>query len=472
MTSIVQWVYNTPRQLEANEIDSVDVKPTDFPAEQDPFGDEREETVKYKTMTWWQTGMIMIAETISLGILSLPKALSILGLLPGIFTILLVGMISTYTGYTIGKLKTQHPGIHSMADAGDLLFGKAGRHVLGFGQLVFFIFVMGSHILTFSIMMNVLSDHSACTILYSSTGLLISFILTLPRRLERLSHLSTVSFISIIGAVLTSMIGVSASKMAISPVPLFAPVPTVHDACLAIANIIFAYAGHVAFFTLFSELRDIKDFPKALSLLQMCEMVMYTISAIVIYLYVGASVTSPALNSGGILFRKISYGIAIPTIVIGGVVNAHVAVKFIYVRLFRGTNSMHTRSFAARAAWAGICAALWIVSWLIAEGIPVFNDVLGLASSLFASWFSFSLPGFFWLYLNRLNKDIAIAVPGWRQRASYWLNAFLVVLGIVFVSSSTDFKRWTVLTDLATNRIAPHLWTSFSFLKDAGAGAL
>lgn len=53
MTSIVQWVYNTPRQLEANEIDSVDVKPTDFPAEQDPFGDEREETVKYKTMAWW-----------------------------------------------------------------------------------------------------------------------------------------------------------------------------------------------------------------------------------------------------------------------------------------------------------------------------------------------------------------------------------------------------------------------------------
>lgn len=66
-------------------------------------------------------------------------------------------------------------------------------------------------------------------------------------------------------------------------------------------------------------------------------------------------------------------------IVIGGVVNAHVAVKFIYVRLFRGTGSMHTRSFTARAAWAAICGALWTLSWIIAEGIPVFNDVLGLA---------------------------------------------------------------------------------------------
>lgn len=66
-------------------------------------------------------------------------------------------------------------------------------------------------------------------------------------------------------------------------------------------------------------------------------------------------------------------------IVIGGVVNAHVAVKFIYVRMFRGTGSMHTRSFAARAAWAAICGALWVLSWIVAEGIPVFNDVLGLA---------------------------------------------------------------------------------------------
>jgi hypothetical protein len=65
--------------------------------------------------------------------------------------------------------------------------------------------------------------------------------------------------------------------------------------------------------------------------------------------------------------------------VIGGVVNAHVAVKFIYVRVLRGTNSMHSQSFVARLIWAVICGTLWILSWIIAEGIPVFNDALGLA---------------------------------------------------------------------------------------------
>ncbi|KAJ5549751.1 Glycerol-3-phosphate dehydrogenase mitochondrial [Penicillium sp. DV-2018c] len=345
---------DSPTNSEKLQLDLQDSDPTrsESVKEQDPFGDESQAGVKYKTMAWWQAGMIMIAETISLGILALPKALATLGLVPGVLTILGVGIVSAYTGYTIGRFKCRHVQVHSMADAGDLLMGKIGRHTLDVAQLIFFVLVMGSHVLTFSIMMNVLTDHSSCTIIFSVVGLLASFMLTLPRRLERLSHISLVSFVSIIGAVLTGMIGVALVKQNRLPVSAFASPPKVHDACLAVANIIFAYAGHVAFFTLFSELRDLKDFPKALALLQMSEMVLYTVATIVMYVYIGPTVDSPALNSAGRLFRKISYAIAMPTIVIGGVVNAHVAVKFIYVRVLRGTNSMHSQSFMARLIWA------------------------------------------------------------------------------------------------------------------------
>jgi amino acid permease len=204
--------------------------------------------------------------------------------------------------------------VHSMADAGDLLIGRVGRTTLDIAQLVFFILVMGSHVLTFSIMMNVLTEHSSCTVIFSVVGLLVSFLLTLPRRLEKLSHISYVSFVSIIGAVVTGMIGVALVKTGSTHTPSFSSKPKVHDACLAVANVIFAYAGHVAFFTLFSELKEIKDFPKALALLQLSEMVLYTVSAIVIYVHVGPAVASPALNSAGESFRKISYTIALPTV--------------------------------------------------------------------------------------------------------------------------------------------------------------
>lgn len=49
---------------------------------EDPFGDEEKGEIKYRTMKWWQCGMIMIAETVSLGILSLPSAVAVLGLVP------------------------------------------------------------------------------------------------------------------------------------------------------------------------------------------------------------------------------------------------------------------------------------------------------------------------------------------------------------------------------------------------------
>lgn len=103
---------------------------------------------------------------------------------------------------------------------------------------------------------------------------------------------------------------------------------------LAVTDIIFAYggypdsfnspqictnrmtfaAGHVAFFSFISELRDPRDFPKALYLLQFSDTAFYVLSSIVIYRYGGQNVESPALSSTGPLLSKIAYGIAIPTV--------------------------------------------------------------------------------------------------------------------------------------------------------------
>lgn len=128
---------------------------------------------------------------------------------------------------------------------------------------------------------------------------------------------------------------------------------------------------------------------------------MYLLVAIVIYRYAGTDVTSPALGSTSPLLRKVAYGIAIPTIVIAGVINGHVAAKYIYVRMFRGTEHMSKRTWFSWGAWVIIITILWVVAWIIAEAIPVFNDLLGLISALFASWFTYGLSGLFWLHMNK-----------------------------------------------------------------------
>jgi hypothetical protein len=65
-----------------------------------------------------------------------------------------------------------------------------------------------------------------------------------------------------------------------------------------------------------------------------------TISA-VIYFYGGPLVTSPALGSAIPVVTKIAFGFAIPTIIIAGVVNGSLACKYIYIRMWKGTNVVH-----------------------------------------------------------------------------------------------------------------------------------
>lgn len=63
-----------------------------------------------------------------------------------------------------------------------------------------------------------------------------------------------------------------------------------------------------------AELKDPRDFPKALFMLQSIDVSLYIVSAVVIYRYAGPDVASPALSSAGPLLSKIAYGIALPTV--------------------------------------------------------------------------------------------------------------------------------------------------------------
>jgi hypothetical protein len=38
---------------------------------------------------------------------------------------------------------------------------------------------------------------------------------------------------------------------------------------------------------------------------------------------------------------------------------------------------------------------------LTLQSIPNFNDLLGIVSSLFASWFTYGISGIFWLFVNK-----------------------------------------------------------------------
>ncbi|KAA8573517.1 hypothetical protein EYC84_005102 [Monilinia fructicola] len=335
----------------------------------DAFGNEEGAEVQYKTMTWWQGSLVMIAENISLGILSLPAVLAKCGLIGGLIAIIGLGVFSTYSGYVLWQFKMRFPQITNYADIGGVLLGPT---------------------------------------------------------LKNVSFLSIISFTSILSAVMLTMIALAVSPRAAAGAMKGTYSPNFPSAFNSISNVVFAYGGHVAWVSFIAELRDPKEFPKSLVLLQAVDVSLYFIAAIVIYRYAGEDVASPALNSNTPIIRKVAWGIALPTIIIAGVIFAHVTVKYVYLRVFSGTKYLNSRGWIATGSWVALAVGSWTIAWIIAESIPVFSDLLGFISALFASWFSYGLPGICWFYINwgtctRSAKKIGLT----------FMNLILVLLGCI-----------------------------------------
>lgn len=99
----------------------------------------------------------MIAEIVSNGMLSLPSAMAVVGIVPSIILTAFLGAYASrrrialelnnvtgvfglYTAKLLIDFKLNHPDVHNMGDAGYLLFGPVGRELLSWGTIIFAIF--------------------------------------------------------------------------------------------------------------------------------------------------------------------------------------------------------------------------------------------------------------------------------------------------------------------------------------------
>ncbi|TPX07115.1 uncharacterized protein E0L32_011010 [Thyridium curvatum] len=400
------------------------------PSYAEELGDDGRQ-INYRTLEWWQAGVIMIAETVSLGILSLPAVLATIGLVPGIILILFMSLLSGYSGYVLFQFRQQYPWVQSFGDAAEVLGRPLGmarvfQEVVGWAQALFQIFVMGSHLLTWTICLNTLSDGSTCTIVWAVVGVFAFWVLNTPRTLKYAGYMSFLSFFSIFTAVMMTLIDVAVERPIGSASIDVTRQLGFTSAFLAVTNIAIAFSGHSCFFGIMAEFKKPEDWPKALGLLQFCDTALYLVASVVIYVYVGPGVPSPALTAAGSpKIRKAIWGVAIPTIVIAGVIYGHVAAKYVFVRLFGHTKHVAKRTVFGTVAWLLLTLGLWVVAMIIAESIPVFNDLLGIVCALFVSWFSYGLPGAMWLFLYKGQW-----FRGWRRALLFGANVVLFLTGL------------------------------------------
>lgn len=68
---------------------------------------------------------------IGLGVLSIPAAFDVLGLVPGVLCLLAIATITIWSMFVVGTFKLNHPEVYAIDDVGDKLFGGTGRVFLG-----------------------------------------------------------------------------------------------------------------------------------------------------------------------------------------------------------------------------------------------------------------------------------------------------------------------------------------------------
>jgi hypothetical protein len=392
---------------------------------------------KFSRLGWKRLTVVLITEAIALGTLSIPSTFATLGMVAGVICCIGIGLIAIYTSYVVGQVKVKYPHITNYADAGQVLFAKFGCGRFGYELITVMLslqllFLIGSHCLTGSIALITIIDTNICSIVFAVVSAVILLLLAIPPSFTEMAILGYVDFASIIIAVGVTIIGTgiqATNGTGLSNVNWSAwPKEgiTFAETFISVTNIIFAYTITICQISFMDEMHTPTDFTKSVCTLGAIEMVVYTMTGALIYAFVGQDVQSPALLSAGPTLSRVVFGIALPVIFISGSINAVVFGRMIHGRIFKNSYIRFINTTMGWITWLGMLVAAIIISFIIAEVIPFFDDLLSLMCSLFLSGFTFYFPAMMWFLLI---KKGSMFTP--KNLALGALNVLVFLIGLV-----------------------------------------
>ncbi|WVQ96884.1 hypothetical protein IAU59_003991 [Kwoniella sp. CBS 9459] len=428
------------------------------------FGAQEEGHVNYRSVGWIKATIIMLKTIIALGVLAMPTVLSATGGVPGALIIFVIGLLTTWTGNVVGQFKRNHPEVYSMDGVGYVLAGKWGREFYSVAYPAFMIFLSGSGFVAISIAFNAVSTHATCTVAWVVVAMVGTFALASIQTLNKVSILGWIGFVSVMSAILiiTIAVGIQDRPSAapqVGPwekdISAFNSAGTFLGGMGAVCTVVFSYSGTPAFLNVVGEMRKPTDYNKALYWCQTIVTATYLTIGIVVYYFCGQYLANPALGSAGHVIKIVAYAVALPGLFVSVTIYTHVGAKMIFVRLLRGTEHLTSHSFTHWAVWLGTVAACVAISFILAESIPFFGDLVNLIGATLGTLMCMVTEGWMWLHDNwgRRHTDKSLY-----YRALVVLNVFLIVAGIFIMITGT----WSAALSIKTSYSAGTISNPFS----------
>ncbi|TIC44740.1 amino acid transporter [Wallemia mellicola] len=457
-------------------ISSTLVRDVEEVGEKDVFAvnSSSENVTNFRTTGWVRASVVMTKTQIGLGVLSIPAAMQTLGAAVGLVVLFGLGIITAWSNHASGKFKMAHPSVHSTPDTALVIFGKGafGQVAFTIVSICYFLFmtlISASSMLSLSIAFNTLGEGMRiCTVAYVGIAAASIFVIATMRKLDHISWVGWIAMFCIVVSVMIVVIATAQAgpakgneaevfdkKLAAGPAEGFA------SSMNAVVNILFAFAGTPSYPAIYSEMRDPeRDYYKAVHVQQVFTLIFYFITGVILWYYGGQYITSPALGTAGAIFQKISYGIAIPALLVSGLLYAHFASKQVFVRLMRGSKHLVEPTIIHWTVWLTTVACVVVFCFIVANAIPFFDSLLGLVGSLFASLFCVGLPAMMWLDVNRHNLKTDTSL--WFRSKVVWagfliiLGAFLCIAGaygtIVGIKTEFDTELEKKLTEMTIHK--------------------
>ncbi|GAA6006488.1 uncharacterized protein JCM10292_003791 [Rhodotorula paludigena] len=425
--------------------------------------------VDYRSVGWFSTSVLMMKSQIGLGVLSIPSVFHSLGLAPGIIILIVIAILTTWTDYYIGIFKMKHPTVYSVADCGKLMFGRFGQELFGIGYWLLMTCIAGSAFLGISVALNAISLHATCTAVYVAVAAVVTFPFASLRTMGSVKWVGWVGLASMIVSIMLVTIAIPAGgrpSLAPQTGPLDLEIviwgkPTFAEAMNAISNLVFSYAGTSAFLPIASEMRNTRDYPKAVAVCQTFVTAFYLTVGIVVYWYAGQYVASPALGTAGVLIKRVAYGLALPGLFAAAIIYTHLPAKWIFVRALRGSHHLTHSTPTHWISWFSCTLGCVLFSWLISSVIPVFGGLVGLVGALFGTLVSLNAEACMWFYdnLHRLKVKESRTFGFWFL---FYFNAFIFVAGAFLLVGGTYGSVISIRDDYAANGGRPFTCTDNS----------
>ncbi|KAM0237095.1 hypothetical protein ACHAPO_004434 [Fusarium lateritium] len=408
--------------------------------------------IQYRTCSWQKTAGLLFSEYIVLSIMSFPWSYSLLGLVPGLILTAVVAGLVLYTSLVLWEFCLRHPEVRDVCDIGQMIWWN-GRWAWWWTAAMFVLnntFIQALHVLVGAIYLNTMTEADnikGCrTVAFAVVVTVISWIGSLPRTFSMLSKLAFAStlftFISVVLATAFSGVQGTPAGYPIKGEPIISiwtpSSTTLVTGMSAFMNMSYTFIGQTTIPSFIAEMRDPRDFPKALWACTCAEIVTFSIVGAVIYAYTGNQyMVTPAFGVLNDLYKKVSYSFMIPTIIFVGCLYASVTGRFVFFRMFKDSEHLTSHTFKGWFWWSFVLFLSWAAAFLVAELIPFFSSLLSVMSSLFNCWFGFIFWALAYFRMRSADKKVGRTRQPVLDFLSVALNIIIMLTGVLYLTLGT-----------------------------------